>query len=441
MKEPCIKVGLIDRTSEIKVKFNHPFKQEHGDSRIQGSCLIRADAGGFRIEGGGKSAHIEDRNITFISGDKATFSLEGVRIGIDFHWEQTEEQTFRGDLHLIRREDGTMAVINRIRLEEYLVSVISSEMGAAAPLEFLKAHAVASRSWLVAMLERAAGRATAQKNRHEILKKDSVVRWYEREDHDLYDVCADDHCQRYQGITKVVSAGAVRAVRETAGLFLVYGEEICDARFFKACGGLTDRYENTWEDRAVPYLTEVSDSIVPFPTIHSEEDALAWVYFRPDVFCNVNDREALERILPACDRETDFFRWEVVYERPELEAVIRKKSGIDVGVLKSLEPLRRGPSGRIIAMKIVGSEKIVTVGKELEIRRWLSETHLLSSAFVVETETGPDGIPRRFKLKGAGWGHGVGMCQIGAAMMALNGAKYEKILKHYFPGTRLERLY
>jgi stage II sporulation protein D len=440
MKEPLIEVGLIDRTSEIKVKFNDLFRPRHGNSRILGSYLIRAEGGGFRLDSGRNSAHIEGRSITLTPEENATFSLKGVKIGINFHWEQMEDQTFHGDLHLILRDDGAMAVINRVRLEEYLVSVISSEMGAAAPLEFLKAHAVASRSWLAAMLDRAAGKLTAEP-RHEILESDSILRWYEREDHDLYDVCADDHCQRYQGITKVISAVAVRAVRETAGLFLVYGEEICDARFFKACGGLTDRYENTWEDRTVPYLTEVSDSIVPFPSIHSEEDALAWIYFRPDVFCNVDDRETLERILPAYDRETDFFRWEVAYERPELEAILKKKSGLDFGVLKSIEPLQRGPSGRISRLKISGSKKTATVGKELEIRRWLSATHLLSSAFVVETETGPDGIPQRFKLKGAGWGHGVGMCQIGAAMMALKGYKSENILKHYFPGARLEKLY
>jgi peptidoglycan hydrolase-like amidase len=440
MQQPIIKVGIIDGTPEIRIKLHDLFMLKQTNSLIQGNCLIRADIGGFVLYGEEDNGYIESREITLAPRAKATFSIKEVKIGINFHWERKEEQTFHGDLRVIKRDDGLMAVINQIPLEEYLVSVISSEMGAGAPLEFLKAHAIASRSWLAAMLARR-DRELSRQSRREIVSDDLIVRWYEREDHELFDVCADDHCQRYQGISKVISANAVRAVKETRGVFLVYDEEICDARFFKACGGLSDRYENTWEDRYVPYLTEVSDSLVPYRMIDSEDDAIKWINSSPDVFCNINDHSLLNTILPDFDRDTNFFRWEVDYERTELERILKEKSGIDFGTLHAIEPLERGPSGRIIRLRIVGSERSVEVGKELEIRRWLSPTHLLSSAFFVSTESGPDGFPSRFIIKGAGLGHGVGMCQIGAAAMAAEGIKVEHILKHYFPGSQLRKLY
>ena len=440
MKEPSIKVGIIDRTNEIRIRLNDFFRIRQANSVIQGSVRIRAEKTGFSVTGSQDSGYINSRILTLSPENSGTFSIREVRIGINFHWEQIEEQTFRGELCLLLRKDGTMAVINQILLEEYLASVISSEMGAGAPVEFLKAHAVASRSWLAAMLERR-DELDVIHTQHEILTPDSILRWYEREDHELYDVCADDHCQRYQGITKVISANAVRAIKDTSGMFLVCRDRICDARFYKACGGITERYENTWENRAVPYLREVSDSEVPYQPIRSEQEARDWIFSSPDVFCHVSDPEILENILPAFDRETDFFRWKVIYDRSELEEILQKKSGVDFGTLKSLEPLERGPSGRISKLRITGSKKTVVVGKELEIRRWLSRTHLLSSAFVIDSEQGPDGSPERFILTGAGWGHGVGMCQIGAAVMAMSGYKAEDILKHYFPGAQLKKYY
>ncbi len=440
MKEPLIKVGVIDRTSEIRIRLNDFFRIRQANSVIQGSLRIRAEKNGFSLAGSQDGGYINSRGLTLSPEDNGTFTIREVRIGIDFHWEQVEEQTFRGDLYLLLRKDGSMAVINQVRLEEYLVSVISSEMGSGAPVEFLKAHAIASRSWIASMLERR-DRAEGNQFRHEILTPDTTLRWYEREDHELYDVCADDHCQRYQGITKVISANAVRAVKDTAGLFLVYKDSICDARFYKSCGGITERYENTWENRAVPYLREISDSVLPYPPIRSEAEARAWILSSPDVFCRVSDPDTLRNILPSFDRDTDFFRWKVAYDRPELEDILQKKSGIDFGRLESIEPVERGPSGRIAKLKIVGSKKTMMIGKELEIRRWLSGTHLLSSAFFVESEQGPDGIPERFFFTGAGWGHGVGMCQIGAAVMGLQGFKAEDILSHYFPGTQLKKLY
>ena len=443
MEEPFIHVGIIDRANEINLKVNGLFRISPTHFLGKGKCRIKSDTDGFAlipVEAKENVYPVKEKTIRLLMEDKAAFSIKDVKIGINFHWEQAEDQTFRGDLQLVLRPDGTMAVINQIPLEEYLVSVISSEMGAGAPIEFLKAHAIASRSWLVSMLNR---RSAVQlfHNKHEILSDRSVVRWYEREDHDLYDVCADDHCQRYQGIAKIISANAVRAVRETTGTFIVFDGEICDARFFKACGGLTEPYENVWEDRAVPYLTTVSDSRSTRAPIRTETEMDGWVRSKPDVFCNVTDPYVLQNILPDYDRETDFFRWQVVYERSELENIIHQKSARDIGTLMALEPLERGPSGRIMRLQIRGSNKTIIVGKELEIRRWLSPTHLLSSAFVISSDTGPDGIPARFTLTGAGWGHGVGMCQIGAAMMAVKGYKADDILKHYFSGATIERRY
>ena len=269
-----------------------------------------------------------------------------------------------------------------------------------------------------------------------------MIRWYDREDHDLFDVCADDHCQRYQGIRKIVSAQAEEAVRETFGRVIAYQGEICDARYSKACGGLTEDFDTAWEDKRVPYLTSISDAPVPHPPIGTEEEAARWILSGPEAYCHTTDERLLEKILPAFDRETkDFFRWTVEYSREELEEILREKSGIDFGDLQEIIPLRRGPSGRIRQLKIVGSKKSMVVGKELEIRRWLSRSHLYSSAFVVKAKQGPRGKAERFTFQGAGWGHGVGLCQIGAAVMAARGFSAEEILKHYFRGVEIRKIY
>jgi SpoIID/LytB domain protein len=376
-----------------------------------------------------------------ISG--SMFTLRDVTIGIRFHWERKEDQTFEGNLRLVAGEDGMSVAINEIGLEQYLKSVISSEMSAAAPGELLKAHAITSRSWLVAMLERQNrvndARLTTPRSRE---SESEIVRWYDREDHSLFDVCADDHCQRYQGVTKVLTKAATDAVEETRGVFLIHNDGVCDARFFKACGGLTENFENVWEDAPVPYLTSVSDSAAEYPRIVSEADARAWIMSSPEAYCNTTDAGLLRQILPSSDQETtDFFRWKVEYKREELEQILRLASGIDFGVLTDLIPVRRGASGRIIKLKVVGSKKTLVVGKELEIRRWLSQSHLYSSAFVVETARDGKGIPLHFTLFGAGWGHGVGLCQIGAAVMAQRGKKAVEIVTQYFRGSELRKLY
>jgi SpoIID/LytB domain protein len=272
--------------------------------------------------------------------------------------------------------------------------------------------------------------------------EEEIRRWYGREEHDLFDVCADDHCQRYQGVTKIISVEVSRAIEATRGVMLVYGGRICDARYHKACGGRTEDFANVWEETPVPYLTSVADGPAVFPPVTSEEEADRWVHAAPPAYCNTADMNALRQVLPSFDQETaDFFRWEVSYSRTDLEDLLRKNSGLDFGELRALTPLTRGPSGRISRLKIEGSRRTVVVGKELEIRRWLSPSHLYSSAFIVGTDRDGRGKATRFILKGAGWGHGVGLCQIGAAMMALRGFRMEAILGHYFPGAALRRIY
>ncbi len=332
-------------------------------------------------------------------------------------------------------------MINNVPLEEYLTSVISSEMSATAPPELLKAHAITSRSWLVAMLERSHRTPMASPSPPGTDSAE-IVRWYTREDHDLFDVCADDHCQRYQGITRILSSAAEEAVRSTRGVFLVHHEGICDARFYKACGGRTENFENAWEDVPVPYLRSIADTPSDLPPVITEDDMEKWISHPPDAYCNTSDGEILRQILPSFDQETtDFYRWKIVYRREELERLILKKSGIDVGILLDLQPLHRGPSGRITRLRVVGTTRSVIVGKELEIRRWLSPSHLYSSAFLVRTDRDADGTPVQFTLLGAGWGHGVGLCQIGAAVMATRGFSADAIVRHYFPGVALQKLY
>jgi stage II sporulation protein D len=387
--------------------------------------------------------------------NSSTFTLFHVTIGKQFHWEREESQTFEGDLLLRARGEGTMAAINEISLEGYLKSVVSSEMSGNAPLEFLKAHAIISRSWLVSALDRKIGKISVDSRKndgsvnqpetsvdHDSTHMQEIIRWYEQEDHDIYDVCADDHCQRYQGVTKIVSPRAEESVRSTMGQVITYKGEVCDARYSKACGGVTECFETAWADHPIPYLTSVLDGPVAYRPVLTEEDAAWWILSNPDAFCNAKDSDVLRQILPDFDFETkSFFRWTVSYKRRELEDTLREKSGIDFGQLKEIEPLARGSSGRIFKLKITGSAKSVIVGKELEIRRWLSNSHLYSSAFIVETELDGLGEVESFIFHGAGWGHGVGLCQIGAAQMAIDGFSSEEILAHYFPGTEIGRIY
>ncbi len=442
IEEPKIKIGILQRCREVNGSFNGPFLV-NDDRRIDGGFNGHVEDGRIVLSGTAAKEICRQKKIRCTPLNDSTFTLFDVTIGADFHWERKQEQTFRGDLTLILDKDGTLVAINEIMLEDYLSSVISSEMSAEAPPEFLKAHAIIARSWLMATLRRARKAKRANKAVPGAERQtDELIRWYDRVDHVLFDVCADDHCQRYQGITPLMSGNAGNAVDITRGIFLVYNNNICDARYHKACGGMTENFKNTWENTPVPYLTSVSDSAIVHKPIRMEAEAEQWIISRPDAYCNTTDGNILRRILPSFDQETtDFFRWKVVHTRTELEEIIGEKSGMDFGSIRNLIPVERGPSGRIIRLKIEGSGKVLTIGKELEIRRWLSRSHLYSSAFVVSAEYDASGFPNRFILRGAGWGHGVGLCQIGAAVMATKGFPAESILQHYFRGAELKKFY
>jgi peptidoglycan hydrolase-like amidase len=440
--QPRITVGIMDRQAEINGCLHGDFSGE-GFGPVSGRICAKAMSGVIVLTDEAHFEIVRLPSILLTGMEGSIFELFQVTIGTRFHWERKENQTFLGNLILCPRQDGTIAAINEIPLEDYLKSVISSEMNPTAPAEFLKVHAILSRSWLLAALDRKKKTRDPFRSGQRIPEKEGeVIRWYDREDHDLFDVCADDHCQRYQGTQKILSTQAEAAVRETIGKVLTHHDEICDARYSKACGGLTEDFDTAWEDRRVPYLTSISDSPVPHPPIRMEEEAVPWILSSPEAYCHTEDEDLLERILPAFDRETkDFFRWTIEYSREELEEVLREKSGVDFGDLQEIVPLCRGPSGRVRRLKIVGSKKSLAVGKELEIRRWLSRSHLYSSAFIVKVKKNPHGKAERFTFHGAGWGHGVGLCQIGAAVMASRGFSAEEILKHYFRGVEIKKIY
>jgi peptidoglycan hydrolase-like amidase len=439
--EPYISVGIMDHQRDLAGCLSGSFSA-HGIGPLSGPFRATNGEHGIALVNGEGHGLARAPSFRLVAEKASTATLHRVTIGNQFHWERAQDQVFRGNLLLRTRDDGTFCVINEISLEDYLESVISSEMSGEAPFEFLRAHAVMSRSWLIAALNRKKAGGDGRAAGGEGGGPGAIERWYDREDHDIFDVCADDHCQRYQGITKAGSTRAAEAVRETRGVVITYGGEVCDARYSKACGGITEDFATAWADKTIPYLASLSDSTTLHAPVRTEAHARRWVLSRPEAYCNTDDPAVLEQILPDFDRETeDFFRWKIDYARPTLEEIVRKKSGIDFGTLLALEPLRRGPSGRIRQLRIVGSKEMVVVGKELEIRRWLSESHLYSSAFIVDARYGGRGIPDRFTLYGAGWGHGVGLCQIGAAIMATNGLSAEAILGHYFHGTAIERIY
>jgi len=435
--EPKIKVALLQNYNEASLSLNGTFILSGGQA-IEGHCTANVHQGLAGLVDSSGKAIIRQKEILLAAVGKASFSVSNVKIGIDFHWQREQEQTFRGDLFLRAVSGSSFNLINEILLENYLESVISSEMSATAPPEFLKAQAVVARSWLMAMLDK-----KQEPRQGSIIKtEDEITAWQDVNDHNGFDVCADDHCQRYQGITRIISGNVHEAIKSTRGTFLLHEGKVCDARYYKSCGGQTEIFSTAWEDKNPAYLKSIRDSSEQHPPVCSEIEAEKWLHNRPESFCNTTDKELLKKILPAFDQETpDFYRWRIVYKRQELEDIIKRKSGIDFGELKDLIPLERGPSGRIYRLKIEGSRKTMIVGKELEIRRWLSPSHLLSSAFVVTKTKAADGSVDTFILDGGGWGHGVGMCQIGAAVMAGRGFKAEEILAHYFTGAQLKKLY
>ena len=438
MKEPEINVGIVS-AKEIHFTLNGQFFAK-GETVSDNQVVSFSEGGILWNEN-------QYRELTFTPlEENNSFSLYDVTIGLNYHWERQETQVFSGTLRLVVDEDKIVA-INILPVEDYLTSVISSEMNANSSLELLKAHAVVSRSWLFAQIEKRKALKGKDEGFFSFIKtKEEYIRWYDREDHTIFDVCADDHCQRYQGITKATNSTVAEAVQATRGRLLMYGKKICDARFSKCCGGATEEFEYCWEDKHYPYLTSVRDAEeeenLSFPDLTKEEEAEHWIRKAPKSFCDTHDKKILSQILNNYDQETtDFYRWKVRYTQTELAELIRTKTKSDYGDIIDLIPVQRGPSGRICKLKIVGTLKTLTIGKEMEIRRTLSDSHLFSSAFVVDKGEIKEGIPQWFLLSGAGWGHGVGLCQIGAAVMGEKGYPYEEILLHYYKGAEIRKFY
>ena len=437
-KEPLVKVGIL---SSETISFELLGAYRCDDAEWSGPHTVTVADGKVMWQG----AAYDSLYFT-AANDESTFCLHDVVIGINFHWERKEDQRFAGDLSIIV-EDGRLTAVNVLPVESYLASVISSEMSANASLELLKAHAVISRSWLLAQIIKHE-RISSSGNLYDAstVTDEEIVRWYDREDHVNFHVCADDHCQRYQGITRQTTAAVAQAVEETRGEVLTYDDELCDARFSKCCGGVFEEFEYCWEPRHYDYLEARRDAAneYRFPDLRVEEKAVEWIERRPDAFCNTDDKEILSQVLNNYDQEThDFFRWEVTYSRDELAAIVRERSGIDFGDIIDLKPMTRGTSGRLSRLMIVGTRRTMIIGKELEIRRTLSTSHLRSSAFTVERKAiDPDtGVPGQITLRGAGWGHGVGLCQIGAAVMGARGYDYRRILAHYFANAEISVYY
>ncbi|MEZ5020626.1 MAG: SpoIID/LytB domain-containing protein [Bacteroidales bacterium] len=443
-KEPEISVGIVSG-SGLTFTLNGDFIAADTGRRYTGIYTALAGSDGITIRNEAGTVRAGDE-ITFSpsSPDTGSFTLHAVTIGVDFHWQRNEDQTFRGNLKFIMRGDRLTAV-NILPVEEYLASVISSEMSATSSGELLRAHAVISRSWLLAQIDKTLRLSdTGEKYRTSFVTDSEITRWYDREDHRDFDVCADDHCQRYQGITRASTREVEVAVRETAGEVLMQGDFICDARYSKCCGGATELFENCWEPVSHPYLRKILDAPagahIPDTDLSEEANAIEWINTSPEAFCNTSDKNILSQVLNNYDQETnDFFRWKVTYSQDELSDLVRERTGIDFGRITSLEPLTRGTSGRLSRLRITGDKKSLVIGKELEIRKALSKSHLYSSAFRVEKIEGHDGT--LFVLHGAGWGHGVGLCQIGAAVMGAAGYTYRQIISHYFVGAEIRQLY
>lgn len=445
MSEPNVQVALMS-AKEINFELYGSYKIGNIDKRFSGKCNAVYNGKSIVI-----TSYDEKMTFTYSVLIQASdirlesFLLHDVVIGKNFHWEKKEKQRFVGSLKFLIEKEKLTA-INIIPVEDYLMSVISSEMSAGNSINFLKAHAIISRSWLITQVESKKDAAKPSTKKLQIETGEEIIKWYDKEDHVNYDVCADDHCQRYQGITKVYTDAVRKAILETRGLVLMYKSKICDARYSKCCGGITETFENVWEPVHHAYLKDIVDyRFEPddFNTdFENEKNAETWIRNKPSAYCNTTDKKLLSEIMIDFDRETvDFYRWKVNYTQTELAEVIKKKSGIDFGDIIDLVPIKRGKSARIVKLKIAGSKKTMLIGKELEIRKILSESHLYSSAFIVDKTKIVDGIPQKFTLNGAGWGHGVGLCQIGAAVMSKSGYTFDEILTHYFKGTVIRKIY
>jgi len=428
--EPTVSVGIM---SAIEIRFNFHGAYEADGALVEGQQTATVNPDGTVLWNDSSYGEL----LFKATSPKCFFLLEDVTIGVDFHWERKESQAFRGNLKLLGGD--ALTAVNIVPVESYLESVISSEMSATASDSLLKAHAVISRSWLLAQIGEKGERSTDGMTETE----DERIVWYDRDNHERFDVCADDHCQRYQGITRQTTPAVAEAVAATRGVVLTDADgNLADARFSKCCGGVFEEFESCWQPHHYHYLEARSDSdnATEFPDLRDESNAREWILGNPDAFCNVTDKAVLSQVLNNYDQETpDFYRWKVVYDKETLSRIVRERSGIDFGYITAMEALERGTSGRIIRLRITGTKRSMVIGKELEIRRTLSESHLYSSAFVAEmADKDADGVPATITLYGAGWGHGVGLSQAGAVFMAKAGAGYREILGYYYPGTEIE---
>lgn len=432
---PQVKVGIMNEPV-VEFSLNNDYLVD--GKPVSGHQVAQAVDGLIEWDGN----RYESLSFEPINVDTDSFTLHDVTIGVSFHWRRKEDQTFHGALRLIVESDRVTA-INVLSVEEYLLSVISSEMSANASLELLKAHAVISRSWLLAQMTKTVVNDATMG--HEEESDDVDIKWWDRDDHLNFDVCADDHCQRYQGITRATTETVRQAIEATWGQVLMYGGELCDARFSKSCGGVMEEFENCWEPHHYDYLQARRDDVDEddYPDLTREDIAAEWILSSPHAHCNTHDPEILSQVLNDYDQETtDFYRWNVEYTQDELAALIKRRTGDDYGRIRDLQPVARGVSGRLYRLKIVGEKLTKTIGKELAIRYALSPTCLYSSAFVVERhDIDADGYPAKFVLRGAGWGHGVGLCQIGAAVMGAKGYDYRQILLHYFVNATINTRY
>jgi len=446
MNEPKISVGILFEKT-IKFELHGNFRIKSRSQSLSGICKVKVVDDKLALSADETTIQFENEIILVPSNHTTEhFTLRDVTIGVKFHWERKEKQSFKGWLKLLRVGNKIHA-INIVPLEEYLTSVISSEMSAKGTLQLLKAHAIVSRSWVMAQIAQAKKiKKDNLSHQSETKTEDELIRWYDREDHEPFDVCADDHCQRYQGITKIYTDISKQAVTETRGLVLVSDNEICDARFSKSCGGISESFENIWEPVHHNYLVPIVDYkyepenyTIDFS---KERNARKWILSSPPAFCNTVDKQVLSQVLLDYDQETtDFYRWKVEYTQSELSELIKEKSGIDFGDILDFIPVQRGASARLIKLKVVGTKKTMIIGKELEIRKLLSKTHLYSSAIVFDKLDEIEGVPQKFVLHGAGWGHGAGLCQIGAALMAQSGFFFDEILSHYYKNSTLKKNY
>ena len=436
-KEPIVSVGIVS-ASKLCFSLNAPYTV-CGSQRC-GKQVVELSEGRILWEN-----NFYDELLFEPTDAQSSFTLEDVTIGVNFHWERKEAQTFLGKLRFIV-ENNNICAINELPVETYLISVISSEMRATSSLELLKAHAVISRSWLLAQMEQRKAENNNAVKQPSLFKTDEeIVRWYDREDHKHFDVCADDHCQRYQGITKAANKHVVEAIKQTTGEILTSRGEICDARYSKCCGGAVEEFQYCWENIRKPYLQALPDTMpdtTSLPNLTNEAVARQWILSSPNAFCNTTDQKVLSQVLNDFDQETtDFYRWTQIYSQAEVKQLLEEKLAMQFGDIIDLIPMERGKSGRIYRLKIIGTQRTLIIGKELEIRRALSKSHLYSSAFVVEKVDIKDGVPQQFIIKGAGWGHGVGLCQIGAAMMGVQGYRYDEILLHYYKSAEITKAY